>query len=156
MPKGHENLTPFSERSREERSENGRKGGRASGEARRRKKALRLALKEAVALQLKDLPADMRRAIMELVGISDDSRTVGDAVIGGLIIAASGGSAPMMKILFDVVGESPDIRMKEREIKLKERAERRELGEERGHWQDSPMVQLIQTLNEARARRAKE
>lgn len=156
MPKGHENLTPFSERSREERSENGRKGGRASGEARRRKKALRLALKEAVALQLKDLPADMRRAIMELVGISDDSRTVGDAVIGGLIIAACGGSAPMMKILFDVVGESPDIRMKEREIKLKERAERRELGEERGHWQDSPMVQLIQTLNEARARRAKE
>lgn len=158
MPKGHENLTPFSERSREERSENGRKGGRASGEARRRKKALRLALKEAVALPLKDLPDGMRTAIMAAVGISDDSRTVGDAVIGGLIIAACNGSAPMVKILLDVLGESPDVRMKEREVKLKERAEKREHGEgaDRGHLEDSPMVQLIQTINEARARRAKE
>lgn len=120
MPKGHENLTPFSERSREERSENGRKGGKASGEARRRKKALRLALKEAVNLQLKDLPDDMRGAIMAAVGISDDSRTVADAVIGGMILSACAGSAPMMKVLLDTLGESADIRIKERELKLKE------------------------------------
>ena len=120
MAKGRENLTPFSERSREERSENGRKGGVASGKARRRKKALRLALKEAVNLQLKDLPDDMRGAIMAAVGISDDSLTVGEAVIGGIIISACGGSAPMVKVLLDTLGESADIRIKERELKLKE------------------------------------
>ena len=106
MAKGRENLTPFSERSREERSENGRKGGVASGKARRRKKALRLALKEAVNLQLKDLPDDMRGAIMAAVGISDDSRTVADAVIGGMILSACAGSAPMMKVLLDTRGHS--------------------------------------------------
>ena len=120
MVKGYENLTPFSERSEEERRESGRKGGKKSGEARRRKKALRVALKEAVSLPLKALPDDMRGAIMAAVGISDDSRTVGDAVIGGLIIAACNGSAPMMKVLLDTLGESADIRIKERELKLKE------------------------------------
>lgn len=104
MAKGRENLTPFSERSREERSENGRKG----------------ALKEAVNLQLKDLPDDMRGAIMAAGGISDDSRTVADAVIGGMILSACAGSAPMMKVLLDTLGESADIRIKERELKLKE------------------------------------
>ena len=120
MAKGRENLIPASERSREEARENGRKGGRASGEARRRKKALRVALREAVSLPLKVLPDDMRAAIMAAVGISDDSLTVGEAVIGGIIISACEGSAPMVKVLLDVLGETPDVRMKERELKLKE------------------------------------
>lgn len=120
MAKGYENLTPFSERSEEERRESGRKGGKKSGEARRRKKALRVALKEAVSLPLKALPDDMRAAIMAAVGISDDSLTVGEAVIGGIITSACGGSAPMVKVLLDTLGETPDVRMKERELKLKE------------------------------------
>lgn len=120
MAKGRENLTPFSERSREERSENGRKGGKASGEARRRKKALRLALKEAVALPLKDLPDDMRAAIMAAVGISDDSQTVGEAVIGAIILQACTGNAQMTRLLLDTIGESIEARIKEREIRLKE------------------------------------
>jgi LDH2 family malate/lactate/ureidoglycolate dehydrogenase len=39
--KGQENLIPFSERTEEEARENGRKGGKASGAARRRKADLR-------------------------------------------------------------------------------------------------------------------
>jgi hypothetical protein len=39
--KGQENLIPFSERTEEEARENGRKGGKASGVARRRKADLR-------------------------------------------------------------------------------------------------------------------
>ena len=41
MANGHENLIPFSERSEEEARENGRKGGKASGVARRKKADLR-------------------------------------------------------------------------------------------------------------------
>lgn len=41
MRKGQENLIPFSERTEEEARENGRKGGKASGAARRRKADLR-------------------------------------------------------------------------------------------------------------------
>lgn len=127
--RGYENLIPASERSREERSENGRKGGKASGEARRRKKALRLALKEAVNLQLKDLPDDMKSAIMAAVGISDDSRTVADAVIGGMILSACAGSAPMMKVLLDMLGETPDARSKEYDIREKRKLIEREKAE---------------------------
>lgn len=120
MVKGYENLTPFSERSEEERRESGRKGGKKSGEARRRKKALRVALKEAVSLPLKALPDDMRGAIMAAVGISDDSRTVGEAVIGAIILQACTGNAQMTRLLLDTIGESMEARIKEREIRLKE------------------------------------
>lgn len=41
MRKGQENLIPFSERTEEEARESGRKGGKASGAARRRKADLR-------------------------------------------------------------------------------------------------------------------
>lgn len=41
---GHENLIPFSERSKEEARENGRKGGKRSGEVRRRKADFRKTL----------------------------------------------------------------------------------------------------------------
>ena len=44
MAGGHENLIPFSKRSKDEARENGRKGGKASGETRRKKANFRKAL----------------------------------------------------------------------------------------------------------------
>lgn len=123
MAKGHENLIPASRRSREEASENGRKGGKASGEARRRKKALRAILKAAVPMQLKDLPDDMRAAIMVAARLSDDSLTIGEALICALICASCGGDARMMKLLLDTLGESADIRIRARELKRREQKE---------------------------------
>ena len=98
-----------------------KKGGIASGKSRRRKKALRLALKEAVSMRLNELPEDMRTAIMSAVGITDDAQTVADAVIGGIILSACGGSVPMVRLLLDTIGESMEARMREREVRLKEK-----------------------------------
>lgn len=152
---GQENLIPASRRSREEASANGRKGGKASGEARRRKKALRAILKAAVPMQLKDLPDDMRAAIMTAAGLTDDSLTVADALLGSLIRTACMGNPQMMKLILDVLGETPDVRMKERELKLKERAG--EIDTPPGgitfHWERSPMMQLVQSLEDARENR---
>ena len=117
-----ENLIPNHERSPNEARENGKKGGIESGKSRRRKKALRLALKEAVSMRLNELPEDMRTAIMSTVGITDDAQTVADAVIGGIILSACGGSAPMVRLLLDTIGESMEARMREREVKLKEKS----------------------------------
>ena len=64
MANEEKNLKPFHQRTENEQREIRSKGGIESGKSRRRKKALRLALKEAVNLQLKDLPDDMRGAIM--------------------------------------------------------------------------------------------
>lgn len=117
-----ENLIPNHERTPSELREITQKGGVASGKSRRRKKALRLALKEAVSMRLNELPEDMRAAIMATVGITDDAQTVADAVIGGIILSACGGSAPMARLLLDTIGESADVRLREREVKLKEKS----------------------------------
>nr|WP_314806730.1 hypothetical protein [uncultured Selenomonas sp.] len=114
-------LVPLNKRTRDEQKEITQKGGIASGKSRRRKKALRLALKEAVSMRLNELPEDMRTAIMSTVGITDDAKTVADAVIGGIILSACGGSAPMVRLLLDTIGESMEARMREREVRLKEK-----------------------------------
>lgn len=54
MRKGQENLIPFSERTEEEARENGRKGGKASGVARRRKADLRRMAQEILDGTYKD------------------------------------------------------------------------------------------------------
>ena len=116
-----ENLNPLNQRTKSEQREITQKGGIASGKSRRRKKALRTALKEAMAMQLKELHPDMQAAIMKAAKLGDAEITVGDAVWGSLIRSACGGNSQMMKILLDVSNESPDVRLKERELKMKER-----------------------------------
>lgn len=122
MAKGHENLKPIGKRTTDEAREISKKGGIASGASRRRKKALRTALKEAVAMRLDELHPDMRNAIMQAAKLSDGELTVSDAILGSIIRNACKGDPKMMKILLDTIGESADIRLQERELKMKERA----------------------------------
>ena len=115
-------LVPLNKRTKDEQKKITSKGGIASGKSRRRKKALRTALKEAVSLTLKELPHDLRVAIMYAANITDVELTVSDAILGSLIRSACAGNSQMMKVLLDVLGETPDVRLKERELKMKERA----------------------------------
>jgi len=117
-----QNLIPASKRSKSEARENSKKGGVESGKSRRRKKALRTALKEAISLTLKELHPDLRDGIMKSAKLSDAELTVGDAVLGSLIRSACAGNSQMMKVLFDTIGESADVRLREREVKLKEKS----------------------------------
>lgn len=128
MAKGHENLIPASQRSKDEARGNGKKGGIASGASRRRKKALRTALKEAMAMQLKELHPDMKNAIMQAAKLGDAELTVSDAVLGSIIRNACRGNSQMAKLLLDVLGETPDVRLKERELKLREQALKEDKG----------------------------
>lgn len=52
--KGKDNLIPFSERSKEEASEYGRKGGIASGETRRKKRYMKQMLEMCLEMNNKD------------------------------------------------------------------------------------------------------
>lgn len=115
-------LVPLNKRTKDEQKKITQKGGIASGKSRRRKKALRTALKEAMTMQLKELHPDMQHAIMRAAKLGDAELTVSDAVLGSIIRSACAGNPKMMKILLDTIGESADIRLQEREVKLKERA----------------------------------
>lgn len=153
MAKGHDNLIPASQRSKDEARGNGQKGGIESGKSRRRKKALRTALKETVALSLKELHPDLRAGIMGAAGIEDEELTVADAILGSIVRAACAGDPKMMKILLDTIGDSADIRLKERDVKLREKAAALANGESNKPKEQSTMVQLVDSLQKAREKR---
>lgn len=121
MAKGHDNLIPASKRSKDEARGNGQKGGVASGKSRRRKKALRLALKGLMDIPLGELAPDLRDGIMIAAKLTDEGLTVGDAVIGSIVRTTCNGNSQMAKLLLDTIGESADVRLREREVKLKEK-----------------------------------
>lgn len=103
MPNAN-NIIPNSERTAEERREIAAAGGRASGEARRRKKSLR----EAAELYL-SLPVSNKTAWNKLARDGVDPEDVDNqmAVIAGLTIKAVKGDAKAAKLLFDLLGEQP-------------------------------------------------
>lgn len=100
MP-NEQNLIPMEQRSPEEAREMGRKGGRASGVSRRRKKSLR----EAADLYL-SLPVSNRRAWNKISaeGVDPDDIDNQMAMIIGLTQKAIKGDAKAAKIIVDLIG----------------------------------------------------
>lgn len=101
MP-GEDNLIPINERTTEEQREIQSAGGRASGAARRRKRAL----KEAADLYL-SLPVSDRRKWNALArrGVDPDDIDNQMAMIVGLTDAAAGGDARAGRLIVDILGE---------------------------------------------------
>ena len=101
MP-GEKNLIPFDERTEEEQRQIASAGGRASGAARRRKRAL----KEAADLYL-SLPVSERKRWNALAkkGVAPEDIDNQMAMIVGLTEAATAGDARAGRLLVDILGE---------------------------------------------------
>lgn len=104
MP-NEKNLVPYqytSDQNREEAAKNGRKGGKASGAARRRKRSLR----EAADLLL-SMPVSDRRAWNKIARMGIDPSDVDNqmAMLVGLMQAGAQGDAKAAKLVFDALGE---------------------------------------------------
>ena len=101
MP-GEKNLIPFDERTEEEQRQIASAGGRASGAARRRKRAL----KEAADLYL-SLPVSERKRWNALARRGIDPEDIDNqmAMIVGLTDAAAGGDARAGRLIVDILGE---------------------------------------------------
>ena len=105
MP-NEKNLMPIQEvnsnRTREQHSEDSRKGGVASGVSRRRKRSL----KEAADLYL-SLPVSDRRSWNKIARRGVDPADIDNqmAMIIGLTIAATAGDAKAAKVIVDLLGE---------------------------------------------------
>jgi len=97
-----ENLIPFSERSESEARENGRKGGIASGVARRRKRSM----KEAADYYL-SLPETDRRRVNALLRDAVDAKDIDNqmSVVMGITEAAKRGDARAAGVLLKMLGE---------------------------------------------------
>ena len=105
MP-NEKNLMPIQEvnsnRTREQHSEDSRKGGGASGVSRRRKRSL----KEAADLYL-SLPVSDRKMWNKIAKNGVDPEDIDNqmAMIIGLTMAATAGDAKAAKIIVDLLGE---------------------------------------------------
>lgn len=101
MP-NEENLIPMDQRSEDEVRELGRRGGIASGAARRRKRSLR----EAADLYL-SLPVTDRRRANKLLRRKVDPEDIDNqmAMIAGLADAATDGDARAAAVLVKLLGE---------------------------------------------------
>ena len=99
------NLIPMEQRTPEEAREMGRKGGRASGVSRRRKKSLR----EAADLYL-SLPVADRRMWNKISREGVDPEDIDNqmAMVVGLTQRAIRGDAKAAKIIVDLIGDAPE------------------------------------------------
>lgn len=106
---GIDNLKKYNERTTEEQREFHRKGGKASGEARREKKKLR----ELVEV-FGELPAPEKvRRVMKELGVSEnDMRTNNMAVVVGLFQKAIKGDVFAFNAIRDIRGEKPEDKTK--------------------------------------------
>lgn len=98
------NLIPFSERTKNEQREIAKKGGQASGAARRRKKSL----KEAADLYL-SLPVTDKRRLNKLKRRDLEPADIDNqmAMVVGLVEAATCGDARAAKVVLEMLGDDP-------------------------------------------------
>ena len=100
-----ENLIPFtSEQSREEAVKNGRKGGIASGIARRQNADIRKRLREIVNMPLNDGEI---KDIQTLADAKGANLSISDAIVVKLVTMALSGNIKAMNKVTELLGNDP-------------------------------------------------
>ena len=103
-----ENLIPFtSEQSLEEAVNNGRKGGIASGKARREKKAMRDTLETLLSMSLKEGKIDDVETIQGIAALKGKNITVQEAIMLAQINKAIKGDTKAAEYIRDTSGNKP-------------------------------------------------
>ena len=117
------NLTPFtSEQSREEAVKNGKKGGVASGAARRRKRAMRQTVNALLGAGLSDGEREFVEKVtprLLALGVDVEDATYQDVLLAGIILKAMKGYVRAAEFIRDIAGESPALELKKQELQLR-------------------------------------
>ena len=135
------NLVPFSARSKSEASENGRKGGIKSGEARRRKRNLKAALKAVLALPVQDTETWNALSALGIDPADIDNQT---AIVCALMSKAMAGDVAAFKEIRSLLGEDNDaerVKIQKKQLELSERKQDSAGG-------DGKLAELIEGLKD--------
>ncbi len=109
------NLKPFSsDQSREEAAKNGKKGGIASGESKRRKKALKKTIETVLNLDV-DLKT---RVILEQLGVDPNDQSVQTAIVVGQAMKAMRGDTKAADFIAKYMGGDPKLEVEKERLKL--------------------------------------
>lgn len=114
MAKNEDNLVSLGERTTEEQREIARKGGVASGKARRRKRTM------AEALQLiTNTPVNEEQAeILRKYGFAEQDRTYLMLMMIKAVQMASEGNLKAAEFVRDTLGESPQYKINEKRLQV--------------------------------------
>ena len=116
-----QNLIPFSERSESEVREINAKGGKASGETRRRKRDMKQKMKA-----LLELPAAVNdREQLVALGVDPDDMDNEMVLVMAMFLGAAGGDVKAFDRVMQVLGKDighEELALRKRELKLKEKA----------------------------------
>lgn len=111
--KGEENLIPMNQRTEEEQREIASKGGKASGEARRKKRDAKSAARLILNLPVQEaLEKNLKQ-----MGLDEDDYTNMVAIMARAFTKAMTGDISAMSFLIDMAGSSPRFKMAEEEHK---------------------------------------
>ena len=122
MASGHENLIPFNKRSVEEARECGRKGGKASGEARRKKADFRKTLN---ALLTAEIDSTEWSPVLEALGLDS---TLESAVNAAMIKEALMGNVKAYEAIAKYSGQSEKTDTDQEEQNLRMAASKAKMG----------------------------
>lgn len=110
---------PYRFRTGEQQVEIARKGGIASGEARRRKKTMRETAQMVLDMQIPNAAKELKTKL-KVMGLSEEDFTYQAAVMVAIVNQAMKGNTKAAAFLRDTVGENPALELKERELELQE------------------------------------
>lgn len=107
--KGEENLVPLNQRTKDEQREIASKGGKASGEARRRKRDAKSAARLILNLPVQEA---LEKNLLTM-GITDEDHTNMVAIMARAFTKAMTGDIGAMQFLISMAGSSPQFKMEE-------------------------------------------
>ncbi len=116
------NLVPFDERTESEQRELRSRGGKKSGEVRRRKKSMKSVL---TAMLSSDVVSDEIYNAAAEMGVNVMDMTYQAAILAALIKKAASGDVAAVKEIRSIIGEDNDaerLKLAKKELNLKEKA----------------------------------
>lgn len=117
MPRGNiDNLINNDDLTPEQRRESASRAGKASGEARRRKREMKKTLESLLEMQA----TNKNKRAFEKLGYEADKLTNEQALAMSLIAKSISGDTRAASLVIDILGERHSDQMKERELELKE------------------------------------
>ena len=115
------NLIPV--RSENEAREKGKKGGKASGESRRRKKTLKQAMKLLLEQEITDTDIYNQTAAM---GVAVDDLNYQSAIVAAMVMQAANGNVKAFAQIRNLIGEDTDserLKLQKQELAQKKKTE---------------------------------
>ncbi len=128
MP-NEKNLHPV--QSEKEAREKGRKGGIASGAARRRKRDMRQAAKLLLDADVSPSQKSMRM-LMKSLGIDEQDMTYSMAILSAVLLQAGNGNVKAAAFLRDTAGYNPTQQLQEKQFAYQKKRDRERVDDDSG------------------------